>query len=89
MFKAAINRSDAIDLETENLSTVALQGFHSPKTTRNIPLKNKQTPVIIEGLTTMSWHLPPAVGSCRRGRRQPAADVARHRFAFSGQTCCP
>lgn len=50
---------------------------------------NKNPPVIIELLTTMSWHLPPAVGSCRRGRRLPVVDVARHRFAFSGQACCP
>lgn len=37
----------------------------------------------------MSWHLPPAVGSCRRGRRLPAENVARHRFAFSVVACCP
>lgn len=46
-------------------------------------------PVISQSLTTMSWHQPAAVGSCRRGRRLPAADVARHRLAFSGQACCP
>lgn len=46
-------------------------------------------PVIVQLLTTMSWHPPPAVGSCRRGRRLPAADVGQHRFVFSGQACCP
>lgn len=45
--------------------------------------------VIIQALTTMSWHPPPAAGSCRRGRRPPAADVARLRVASSGQACCP
>lgn len=40
-------------------------------------------------LTTTSWHPLTAFASCRRGRRLPAADVGRHRCAFSGQAWCP
>lgn len=51
--------------------------------------KTNAPPLIIRLLTTTSWHPPPASGSCRRGRRLPAADVGRHQLVFSGQACCP
>lgn len=51
--------------------------------------KTNAPPLIIRLLTTTSWHPPPVFGSCRRGRRLPAADVGRHQFAFCGQACCP
>lgn len=54
-------------------------------TTEHLSTKSKHHQL----LTTTSWHPPPAVGSCRRGRRLPAADVAPRRSAFSGQACCP
>lgn len=73
----------------KTLKSVALSGHSSSATTPlSISFKRNQCTIILL-LTTMSWHPPPAVGSCRRGRRLPGADVARHRFAFSGQACCP
>lgn len=37
----------------------------------------------------MSWHPPPAVGSCTPGRRLPEADAAGRRCASSGPAWCP
>lgn len=74
---------------------MALQGHSSHASNAHAPLnisfkkEINAPPVISQSLTTMSWHPPAAVGSCRRGRRLPAADVAPHRLAFSGQACCP
>lgn len=54
-----------------------------------ITFRNQCKPVRNHLLTTTSSRPPSAVASCRQGRRQPTADVGRHRFVLSGQACCP
>lgn len=54
-----------------------------------ITFRNQCKPVRNHLLTTTSSRPPSAVASCRQGRRQPTADVGRHRFVLSGQAWCP
>lgn len=72
-------------LTAQNLGRVTHPRFSRRYSTNH----NFQKPVRNHLLTTTSSRPPSAVASCRQGRRQPTADVGRHRIVLSGQACCP